>query len=80
MDFRNVFPTLSHETVAAALGLMCISFLYIPQILHLLRAPYVYSVGKRYVPGVYHYPRTGTREADPLSQALLSPVPSFLVF
>ena len=41
---------MSHEMVAAALGLMCIPFLYIRLILHLLRAPYLYSVGKGYVP------------------------------
>ena len=49
VDFRNAFPTMSHEMVSAALGLMCIPFLYIRLILHLLRAPYLYSVGKGYV-------------------------------
>ena len=43
------FSTMSHEMVAAALGLMCIPFLYIRLILRLLRAPYLYSVGKGYV-------------------------------
>ena len=57
MDFRNGFPTMSHEMVSAALGLMCILFLYIRLILHLLRAPYLYSAGKGYVPGVYHHLR-----------------------
>ena len=28
VDFKNVFPTMSHEMVVAALGLMCILFLY----------------------------------------------------
>ena len=41
VDFKNAFPTMSHEMVAAALGLMCIPFLYIRLILHLLRAPYL---------------------------------------
>ena len=71
VDFKNAFPTMSHEMVAAALGLMCIPFLYIRLILHLLRAPYLYFVGKGYTPGVYHYPRAGTRQGDPLSPAFL---------
>ena len=50
MDFKNAFPTISHQMVAAALGLMCIPFLYIRLTLHLLRAPYLCSVGKGYVP------------------------------
>ena len=49
VDFKNAFPTMSHEMVVAALGLMCIPFLYIRLILHLLRAPYLYTVGKGYV-------------------------------
>ena len=80
VDFKNVFPTMSQEMVAAALGLMCIPFLYIWLILHLLRAPYLYSVGKGYVPGVYHHPRAGTRHGDPLSPALFSLVASFVIF
>ena len=79
-DFKNAFPTMSHEMVAAALGLMCIPFLYIRLVLHLLRAPYVYSVGKGYVPGVYHHPRAGTRQGDPLSLVLFSLVAPFLIF
>ena len=59
---------------------MCIPFLYIRLILHLLRAPYLYSVGKGYVPGVYHHPRAGTRQGDPLSPALFSLVASFVIF
>ena len=80
LDFKNAFPTMSHEMVAAALGLMCIPFLYIRLILHLLRAPYLYSVGKGYVPGVYHHPRAGTRHGDPLSPALFSLMASFVIF
>ena len=76
VDFRNAFPTMSHEMVSAALGLMCILFLYIPPILHLLRAPYLYLGGKGYVPGVYHHPRAGTRQGDPFSPALFSMVAS----
>ena len=71
---------MSHEMVSAAPGLMCIPFLYIRLILHLLRAPYLYSVGKGYVPGVYHHPRAGTRQGDPLSPALFSLVASFVIF
>ena len=80
VDFKNALPTMSHEMVPAALGLMCIPFLYIRLILHLLRAPYLYSVGKGYVPGVYHHPRAGTRQGDPLSSALFSLVASFVIF
>ena len=80
MDFKNAFPTMSHEMVAAALGLMCIPFLYIRLVLHLLRAPYLYSVGKGYVPGVYHHPRAGTRQGDPLLPALFSLLASFVIF
>ena len=80
MDFKNAFPTMSHEMVAAALGLMCIPFLHIRLILHMPRAPYLYSVGKGYVPGVYHYPRAAKRQGDPLSPALFSLVASFVVF
>ena len=80
VDFKNAFPTMSHEMVAVALGLMCIPFLYIRLILHLLRAPYLYSVGKGYVPGVYHHPRAGTRQGDPLSPALFSRLASFVIF
>ena len=71
---------MSHEMVSAALGLMCIPFLYIRLILHLLCAPYLYSVGKGYVPGVYHHPRAGTLQGDPLSPALFSLVASFVIF
>ena len=80
MDFKNVFPTMSHDMVAAALGLRCIPLLYIRLILHLLRALYLYTVGKGYVPGVYHYLRAGTRQGDPVSLALFSLVASFVVF
>ena len=80
VDFRNAFPTMSHGMVSAALGLMCIPLLYIRLILHLLRAPYLYSVGKGYVPGIYHHPRAGTRQGDPLSPALFSLVASFVIF
>ena len=79
MDFKNAFPTMSHEMVAA-LGLMCIPFLYIRPMLYLLRAPYLYSVGKGYVPRVYHHPRAGTRQGDPLSPAMFSLVASFVIF
>ena len=80
VDFKNAFPTMSHEIVAAALGLMCIPFLYIRLILHLLRAPYLYSLGKEYVPGIYHHPHAGTRQGDPLSTVLFSLVASFVIF
>ena len=80
VDSKNAFPTMSHEMVAAALGLMCIPFLYIRPIPHLLRAPYLYSVGKGYVPRVYHHPRARTRQRDPLSPALFSLVASFVIF
>ena len=78
VNFKNAFPTMSHEMVAAALGPMCILFLYIWLILHLLRAPYVYSVGKGYALGVYHHPRAGTRQGDPLSLAFFPLVASFV--
>ena len=45
-----------------------------------LRAPYLYSVGKGYVPGVYHHPRAGTRQGNPLSPALFPLVASFVIF
>ena len=77
MDFKNAFSTMSYEMVAAALGIIRIPFLYIRLMLHLLRAPYLYSVGKEYVPGVYHHPRAGTLHGDPLSPALFSLVASF---
>ena len=80
VDFKNAFPTMSQEMVAAALGLMCIPFLYIRLILHLLCAPYLYSVGKGYVSGVYHHPRAGTRQGDPLCPPLFSLVASFVIF
>ena len=80
VDFRNAFPMMSHEMVSVALGVMCIPFLYIRPILHLLRPPYLYSVGKGYVPGVYHHPRAGTRQGDPLSPAVFSLVASFVIF
>ena len=80
VDFRSAFSTMSHEMVSAALGLMCILFLYIRLILHFLRAPCLYSVGKGYVPGVYHHPHAGTRQGDPLSPALFSLVASFVIF
>ena len=80
MDFKNAFPTMSHEMVAAAPGLMCIRFLYIRLRLHLVPAPYLYSVGKGYVPGVHHHPRAGTCQGDPLSPALFSLVASFVIF
>ena len=80
VDFKKASPTTSHEMVAAALGLMCLPFLYIRLVLHLLCAPYLYSVGKGYVPGVYHYPRAGTRQGDPLSPAPFSLVASFVIF
>ena len=80
MDFKNAFPTMSHKMVVGAFGLMRIPFLYIRLILHLLRAPYLYSVDKGYVPGVYHYPHAGTRQGDPLSPALFSLVASFVIF
>ena len=70
---------MSHEIVSAAPALMCIPYLYIRLILH-LRAPYLYSVGKGYVPVVYHHPRAGTRQGDPLSLALFSLVASFVIF
>ena len=80
VDFKNAFPMMSHEMVAAPLGLMCTPFLYIRLILHLMRAPYLYSMGKAYAPGVYHHPRAGTRQGDPLSPALFSLVAFFVVF
>ena len=81
MDFKNAFPTMSHEMVAAALGLMCIPFLYIRLILHLLRAPYLYSVGKGYVPGVYHHPHTtGTGIGAPRPHAVNGAFPRALCF
>ena len=80
VDLKNAFPTMSPEMVAAALGLMCTPFLYIQPIPHLLRAPYMYSAGKGYVPGIYHYPRKGTRQGDPLSPALFPLVASFVIF
>ena len=80
VDLKNAFPTMSHEMVAAAPGLMCILFLYNRLTLHLLRAPYLYSVGKGYVPRVYHYPRAGTCQGDALSPSLFSLVPSFVIF
>ena len=49
-------------------------------ILHLLRAQYLYSIGKGYVPRVYHWPRAGTRQGYPLSPALFCLVASFVVF
>ena len=76
----SVDSTMSHEMVSAALGLMCIPFLYIRLIMHLLRAPYMYSIGKGYLPGINHHPRAGTRQADPLSPALFSLVASFVIF
>ena len=69
-----------HEMVAGALGLMCIPFLYIRLILHLLHAPDLCPAGKGYVPGAYHHPRTGTRQGDSLSPALFSLVASFVIF
>ena len=37
-------------------------------------------MGKGYVPGVYHHPRAGTRQGDPLSPALFSLLASFVIF
>ena len=80
MDFKNGFATVSHEMVAAALGPMCIPFLYPRLILHLLRASYLYLVGKGYIPGVYHHLPAGTCQGDALYPALFSLVASFVIF
>ena len=65
---NNVFPTMSHKMVVAAPGLMTIPQLHIKPILHLLLAPYLYSVKKGYVADTFHHPKSGTRQGDPLSQ------------
>ena len=68
-----------YVVVVATLGLTMIPQPYMKLVLHLLRAPYLYSVGKDYVLDLYHHPGVGTREGDPLFPALFSLLTSMVI-
>ena len=52
INFRKAFPTMSHCLCEAALRVMCIPMPTIYLILHLLKAPHLFSVGSGYVLGM----------------------------
>ena len=71
---------MSHVFCAATLEALRILAPVIVVIMHLVRAPYLFSVGQGYVSDIRHHPEAGTRHGDPLSPALFSLVSSIVIY
>ena len=65
IDFRNAFPTMSHALCDATSEALAIPTPTIALIMHLLQAPYLFSVGQGYVPDIaLTYDTTPQPECD----------------